>query len=109
MANSPQNSEEVRCGMCGKLNPADSAACKYCGARLRPMTAEELGLAPSMPTAPLRWPEERKKPEPPAEPPKDTPEDPLAALRYQLTDADDATIIVPSASKDRIKRQDLFE
>ncbi len=28
---------DVRCSMCGKLNPADATVCRYCQARLKPL------------------------------------------------------------------------
>jgi hypothetical protein len=37
---------EVRCPMCGRLNPAENDVCQYCEARLKPLTAP-LGDAPS--------------------------------------------------------------
>jgi|GEM_PF-1029951 len=101
----------VRCGMCGKQNPASNAVCEFCGARLRPMTAEELGLTPSTPPASSAPPsEEPRVPEPPlpAAPTPSDEEDPFAELRDQYFD-DDPTLIGASASKDRIGKQDLFQ
>ncbi len=35
-------SEQVRCPMCGKLNPADAEVCRYCHARLKPLRPGEI-------------------------------------------------------------------
>jgi hypothetical protein len=40
---------DSRCPMCGKLNPAEMNACRYCGARLKPL---QYGEAPSEPPSP---------------------------------------------------------
>lgn len=46
---------DLRCPMCGKPNPADSEACKYCGARLKPVHA---GDSKPPAAAPKSGPEE---------------------------------------------------
>ncbi len=45
MAN--EQSETIRCPMCGKPNPAEEEVCRHCGARLKPLTAD----AKARPTA----------------------------------------------------------
>ena len=35
-------SEQIRCQMCGKLNPADAETCRYCHARLKPLRPGEV-------------------------------------------------------------------
>ena len=35
-------SEQIRCSMCGKLNPADAEVCRYCHARLKPIQPGEI-------------------------------------------------------------------
>jgi len=41
---------DTRCPMCGKLNPQEADACRYCGARLKPL--QPGGSKPSAPAAP---------------------------------------------------------
>lgn len=33
------NMDDIRCPMCGKLNPADNDVCQFCEARLKPLTS----------------------------------------------------------------------
>jgi hypothetical protein len=42
---------DLRCPMCGKLNPADSETCQFCQARLKPLLANEAGEIPSRSSA----------------------------------------------------------
>jgi hypothetical protein len=46
---------DLRCPMCGKPNPANAQACKYCGARLTPV---QPGGAKTAPAAPPPGPED---------------------------------------------------
>lgn len=41
MVTPSDNSEQIRCGMCGKPNPPDAESCEHCGARLKPVTSPE--------------------------------------------------------------------
>ena len=45
---SDSSEDQVRCGMCGNLNPPDAEICLHCGSRLKPITASDdlLGSAP---------------------------------------------------------------
>src|SRR5687768_15704516 len=89
MVNPSGSLNTVRCGMCGKENAADSQTCQFCGARLRPMTPEELGLTPSTPPASTPSPPQASEPPRSPEPPRAAPsssasaddDDPFAMLR----------------------------
>src|SRR5574341_1111208 len=87
----PNKSEPIRCGMCGKLNSADRAMCEYCGARLRPMTPEEIGLTPS---------ESKDSGEglPPTPGATDT-------LHMRFEEVEEDTVIGPSAAKAQRERE----
>jgi hypothetical protein len=45
---------EVRCPMCGKLNPADLEVCQFCQARLKPLHVTPSELGPAAPSQPFK-------------------------------------------------------
>ncbi len=83
----PDNSDPIRCNMCGKMNEAVRVTCENCGARLRPLTPEELGLSPS-----------------PAEPGQPSISSGTDTLHMRFDIEDDPTMVGPSAAKANLDR-----